>query len=209
MQFTFDRFKFLADYWTTDSANESFQPAPGFSVTFLGKARRDGFDLDGRFFVVKDPANSVAVFANYSGVRAQLLDAAPSYFVPNVPDYIANIGIDFDVAHRNAERFSGSAYVIFVGKKNLTQDGLIATSPYTRVTGKLAYTWSDGWSAFTQATWYPGNHLSEIAINFGNPTGATSADIFVSAQPVLTVLGGVTYRFPASVASAAPSFVTK
>ena len=209
VQFTFDRFKFLADYWTTDSQNESFQPAPGLPVTFLGKARRDGFDLDGRFFVVKDPANSVAVFANYSGVRAQLLDAAPSYVVPNVPDYIANVGIDFDVAQHNANRFSGSAYVTFVGKKSLTQDGLITTSPYARVTGKLAYTWSDGWSAFTQATWYPGNRLSEIAINFGNPTGATSADIFVSAQPLLTVLGGVTYRFPTSVASAASSTVTK
>lgn len=154
--------------------------------------------------MVKDPANSVAVFANVSGVRARLLDAAPSFVVPNVPDYVANIGIDADIAQHNAERLSAAAYVTFVGRKNLTQDGLITTSPYARVTGKLAYHWPDGWSAFTQATWYPGNRLSEIALNFGNPTGASPADIFVSAQPTLTVLGGVTYRFPTAAASAAP-----
>jgi len=209
VQFTFDRFKFLASYWTTDSQNESFQPAPSLPVTFLGKARRDGFDLDGRYFVVKDSTSMVAIFANTSGVRTRLLDAAPSFYVPNVPNYVANIGVDFDVATRNAERLSGTAYVTLVGKKNLTQDGLLTTSPYSRVTGKLAYSWPDGWTAFTQATWYPGNRLSEIAINFGDPTGANPADIFVSAQPELVVLAGLSYRFPTAVASATPRTLTK
>jgi hypothetical protein len=109
----------------------------------------------------------------------------------------------------NAQALSGSAYVTFVGKKNLTQDGLITTSPFSRVTGKLAYTWPEGWTAFTQATWYPGDRLSEIAINFGNPTGASSSDIFVSAQPAIVVLAGLTYRFPTAVASAPPTLVTK
>ena len=207
-QLTFDRVRLLGSYWTTESANESFQAAPGLPVTFLGKARRDGFDLDGRFYAVKDGLNAISLFANYGGVRARLLDAPPSFFVPNVPSYVANLGIDFNVATRNAERLSGSAYVTFVGKKNLTQDGLITTSPYNRVTGKLAYAWPEGWTVFSQATWYPGDRLSEIAINFGDPTGASSADIFVSAQPALVVLAGVTYRFPTSLASAAP-LVTK
>lgn len=209
IQFIFDRFRFLASYWTTDSQNESFQAAPGLPVTFLGKARRDGFDLDGRFFVIQEPANSISLFANFSHVRARLLDAAPSFFVPNVPDYVANVGVDFNVATANAQALSGSAYVTFVGKKNLTQDGSITTSPFSRVTGKLAYTWPEGWTAFTQATWYPGDRLSEIAINFGNPTGANSSDIFVSAQPAVVVLGGLTYRFPTAVALAPPTLVTK
>ena len=209
VQLTFDRIKFLASYWTTDSENEAFQAAPGLPVTFLGKAQRDGFDIDGRVFVIKDPVNNVSLFANYSGVRARLIDAAPSFFVPNVPTYVANVGIDFNVATVNAQMLSGSAYVTFVGKKNLTQDGLITTSPYSRVTGKLAYSWPEGWTAFTQATWYPGDRLSEIAINFGDPTGASSADIFVSAQPKLAVLAGLTYRFPTTVASATPTLITK
>jgi outer membrane receptor protein involved in Fe transport len=209
LQFTFDRFRVLASYWNTGSANEAFQPAPGLPVTFLGKAQRDGFDVDARYFAIADPANSVSLFANVGGVRARLIDAAPSYFVPNVPNYVANVGVDFDVATFNAQRLSGSGYVTFVGKKNLTQDGLIATSPYARVTGKLAYSWPEGWTAFTQATWYPGDRLSEIAINFGDPVGARSSDIFVSAQPTLVVLAGLTYRLPTVAAAAPPVMVTK
>ena len=208
-QTTFDRFRFLASYWNTESANESFQPAAGLPVTFLGKARRDGYDIDARYFLVKDPIDSVSLFANLGGVRARLIDAAPSFFVPNVPNYVANIGIDFNVATVNAQTLSGSAYVTFVGKKNLTQDGLITTSPYSRVTGKLAYSWPDGWTAFTQATWYPGDSLSEIAINFGDPVGAKSSDIVVSAQPALVVQAGLSYRFPTTTAAAAPTMVIK
>ena len=209
VQFTSDRFRLLADYWTTDSQNESFQAAPGLPVTFLGKARRDGFDLDGRVYLIKDPITNVSLFAYYGCVRARLLDAAPYFYVPNVPNYVANLGVDFNVGTVNGQALSGTAYVTFVGKKNLTQDGLITTSPFSRVTGKLAYSWPEGWTAFTQATWYPGDRLSEIAVNFGPPTGASSSDIFVSAQPTLVVLAGLTYRFPTAVASAAPAVVTK
>ncbi len=209
VQFTFDRFRLLASYWTTDSANEAFQAAPGLPVTFLGKAQRNGYDVDARWFVIKDPVNNVSLFANYGGVSARLVDAAPSYFVPNVPSYVANVGVDFNVATVNAQVLSGSAYVTFVGKKNLTQDGLITTSPYSRVTGKLAYSWPEGWAAFTQATWYPGDRLSEIAINFGDPVGARTSDIFVSAQPTIAVLAGVSYRFPTVMAGATPKLVTK
>lgn len=209
VQFTVDRFRFLADYWTTDSANESFQIAPGLPVTFLGKARRDGFDLDSRFAAVKDGGNIVSVFVNYSGVRARLLDAGPSFYVPNVPNYVANVGVDFNVAAPDARRLSGSTYITFVGRKNLTQDGVITTTPYRRVTGKLAYSRPDGWTAFTQATWYPGDRLSEIAINFGDTVGASMADIFVSAQPALVVVAGLTYRFPTTFAAAAPKLVMK
>lgn len=198
-----DRLRFLASYWTTDSENESFQAAPGLPVTFLGKARRQGVDLDGRYDVVRSGTNAVALFANASLISARLLDAAPSFFVPNVPSYVANVGVDFNVAARGLERLSGSAYVTFVGKKNLTQDGLLTTSPYQRVTGKFAYSWPDGWSAFAQTTWYPGDRLSEIAINFGDPVGASSSDIFVSAQPRLVMLAGLSYRLPTVAAASA------
>lgn len=208
-QVTFDRFRLLGSYWTTESQNESFQAAPGLGVTFLGRTRRDGFDLDGRFYAVKDIDNNIALFANYSGVRAQVLDTALTNFVPNVPSFVANVGVDVSVATRNLERLSGSAYITFVGKKNLTQDGQVTTSPYRRATAKVAYSWPEGWTAFTQATWYPGDRLSEIAINFGDTVSGTPADIFVSAQPALVVLSGLIYRFPTTTASAAPSRVTK
>ena len=208
-QLMIDRFRLLGSYWTTNSSNESFQAAPGLPLTFLGRTRRDGIDLDGRFEAVRDRIMTVSLFANSSLVRAEILDTPLANVVPNVPQYVANAGVDFDMATFNAQRLSGSAYVTFVGKKYLTQDGAITTSPYQRVTGKLAYTWPEGWTAFTQATWYPGDRLSEIAINFGDTVSATPADIFVSAQPRLVVLGGLTYRFPTTLASAAPALVTK
>lgn len=198
VQLIFDRFKVLADVWTATSANESFQAAANLPVTFLGAARRDGFDLDGRLFVIREPNNTLTLFANYSGVRARLVDAAPSFFVPNVPNYVANIGAEFDVGTWNAQRLIGTAYVTFVGKKNLTQDALLTTSPFTRVTGKLAYAWPQGWTAFAQATWYPGDRLSEFSTNFGDPTNASSADIFTSAQPTVVAIAGLIYRFPTS-----------
>ena len=204
-QFTFDRFRFLASYWTTDSQNEGFQAAPGLPETFLGKARRDGYDIDARYYLVKDPVNEVSAFANFGGVRARLLDSTIATYVPNVPDYVANVGIDFSVPTRNAERLSGTAYVTFVGKKRLTEDGAITTSPFSRITGKLAYSWPEGWTAFTQATWYPGDRYSEIAVNFGDPVTATPADIFVSAQPTLVVMAGLTYRFQTAAISPAPA----
>ena len=81
------------------------------------------------------PADNVSLFANYSPVQALLLDCAPSLYVPNVPVSVANVGVDFDLATVNAKRMSGEAYVTLVGKKNVTQDGLLTTSPFARVAG--------------------------------------------------------------------------
>ncbi|HEY7052651.1 MAG TPA: TonB-dependent receptor, partial [Mycobacterium sp.] len=157
---------------------------------------RKGFDLEGRLYALKAGADKISLFANYSPVQALLLDSAPSLYVPNVPVYVGNVGIDFDVATVNAQRISGEAYVTFVGKKYLSQDGLLTTRPFKRVAGRVAYSWPDGWTVFGQAMWYPGDRLSEFATNFGNVVGASSADIFTSPAPGLTVMAGLTYRMP-------------
>lgn len=98
-----------------------------------------------------------------------------------------------------------------VGKKPLTEDGAISTSPYQRVTAKLAYSWPTNWTVFGQATWYPGDRLSELAINLGDAVTATSADIYVNPEPTLVVMAGVTYRFQTADATAArgPTLFTK
>jgi outer membrane receptor protein involved in Fe transport len=204
-QFRFGAFNFLADVWTTDSSNEIFQPAPGADSTLLGRARRDGFDLDARFYIRRDASGMIALFANYGGVRARLLDSAPSFFVPNVPEYVANVGVEFDVPTWNAQRVSGQAFVTFVGKKNLSQDGLLTTSAFSRLTGRVAYSWPDGWTAFTQATWYPGDRLSEFAINFGDVTNAASSVIRTSPVAEFTVMAGLSYRFATTTAMPLPT----
>ena len=172
-------------------------------MTFLGRTRRDGIDIDGRFEALKTPAAALSLFANASLVRTRVLDTPLLGYVPNVPDHVVNVGADFEMATIDAQRLSGSAYVTFVGRKFLSQDGASTTTPYQRATAKLAYAWPEGWTAFTQAIWYPGDRFSEIAINFGDTVSATPADIFVSAQPRLVVQGGLTYRFPATPTPAA------
>jgi len=200
-----DRLVFHADVYTTHSKNEAFQAAPGLPETFLGAANREGFDLDARYHVFRDAQNDVSLYANYGQVVARLLNAAPSYYVPNVPFYTANIGIDFNVAMRNAERLSGSAFISFVGHQNMTQDGALTASPYQLVTGRVNYSWPNGWTVFTEADWYPGSILSEFAFNLTGPVvGASSSDIYTAPVPRFTLLGGFTYRIPtAGVALAA------
>jgi outer membrane receptor protein involved in Fe transport len=188
-----------ADVYTTHSQNEAFQAAPGLPETLLGAAQRAGYDLDARYYVFRNATNNVSVFGNYGEVVARLLGAAPSYYVPNVPLYVANIGIDYSVVMRNAERLSGSAFVTFVGHQNLTQDGGQTAAPYQRLTGRINYAWPDGWSVFTEAIWYPGSLLSEFAFNLTGPVvGAASSDIYTAPVPRFTVLGGFTYRVPTS-----------
>jgi outer membrane receptor protein involved in Fe transport len=193
------RFVFHADVYTTHSQNEAFQAAPGLPETLLGAAERQGYDFDARYYFVKDAASNVAVFANYGEVVARLLNSAPSFYVPNVPLYTANVGVEYSVATRNAERLSGSAFVSFVGHQNMTQDGALTASAYQRVTGRLNYSWPSGWSVFTEAIWYPGSILSEFAFNLTGPVvGASSSDIYTAPVPRWTVLGGFTYRIPTS-----------
>ncbi len=191
-------FRFLADFWTTTLNRELFQPAPGLPAQDIGRSRREGFDLEGRYFLLQDARGSVSMFANYTQLRTRLIDRRPSIVVPNVPQSIVNLGTDFDTplgGPNSPHRLSGLVYFQLIGQKNLTEDGLITTNPYERIGGRLAYSHRSGWTGFVDVIWYPGDRLSETAFNFGPATGASPSDIVVSPQPPVTVLGGVSYRF--------------
>ena len=163
------RFALQAAFYTTDAQNEAYVLPDGTS-TLIGQTRRDGYDLDARYAIVKDRSSEVALFGNYSAVNAFRLDAARDP-VWNVPVYTANLGVDFNLAMGCGERILGQAYVGFIGKKYLSDvsDGQLTSSPYQRLSAKVGYAWPSGWSAFTQATWYPGNRDSEFEINFSDP----------------------------------------
>ncbi|MGA4552874.1 TonB-dependent receptor [Methylorubrum aminovorans] len=198
----FDRVSLLGTVFFTDIANEAFQPAPGLPVQNLGKSRRDGFESEAKILAYREGLDRVAVFANYSGVSARLLNGAPSIFVPNVPAFLATIGAEFDVgapASLGPGRLTGAAYLTYTGAKPLTEDGGLRSSPYPRVSGRLAYLHASGWTTYGQATWYPGDRTSESIFNFGSSVSATAADIFTSPQPRLTLLAGITYGFPTGV----------
>lgn len=199
----FDRISLGGTVFFTDIDNEVFQAAPGLAVQNLGKSRRDGFEVETKYVVFRDGLDRVAVFANYAGVTARLLNGAPAVYVPNVPAYLATIGAEFDlgapVTPFGPGRLTGSAYVSFVGAKPLTEDGLLRSSPYPRISGRLAYVHASGWTAYGQATVYPGDRTSESIFNFGSAVTATVADIYTSPQPRLTLLAGLSYGFATGV----------
>ena len=194
-QVRYDRVSLLVDAYTTDIDNETFQAVPGLPVQNLGRSRREGMDFEVKVDAWRSDDARVSMFANHGFVEARLLGNSLSRYVPNVPEGTTNVGADFDVATFDGQRLSGTAYVSFIGGKFLAEDASIKTSPFTRLTARLAYRWTDGWSAFGQAVLYPGSRLSEAAFNFGPNVGATSADVFVSPMPRLTLLAGLSYGF--------------
>lgn len=198
----FERWMFQGSFWTTDIANEIYQAAPLLPLQNLGRSRREGYDLETRYWLLRDRANDLNVFANFTQMSAELLDRGPSSkYVPNVPQWLLNVGTEFSVATKDGERLSGMAFVTFVGKKYMSEDGLVATPSYQRVNAKVAYSWPTGWSAYGQAIWYPSDKTSEIAINFGPGVGTTPGQIFTSPMPGLTLMAGLKYQLPTSAAA--------
>lgn len=183
----------------TNITNETYQPAPDLPVQNLGKSRRDGFEVEGKLIAYRDGLDRVSLFANFAGVTARLLNGAPAIDVPNVPAYIANVGAEFDISAPvtafGPGRLTGSAYLTFVGAKPLTEDGGLRSKPYPRLTGRLAYVNASGWTAFGQATLYPGDRTSESIFNFGSAVTAASSDIYTAPQPRLTLLAGLSFSF--------------
>ncbi len=194
----FDRFTFGGTVFFTNIANEIYQAAPDLPVQNLGRSRRDGFEIEARWIAYREGLSQIAVFANYSEVSARLLNGAGAIYVPNVPAALANLGTQFDVATSSAllpGHVTGTAYITYTAAKPLSEDGGQRSKPFPRVSGQLAYVHPSGWTAFTQATWYPGDRLSEIALNFGDVVHATSADIYTAPVPSFVLRAGLTYGF--------------
>jgi outer membrane receptor protein involved in Fe transport len=101
-QFRFGHLQLQASLWRTDIANEVYQPAAGLPVQNLGRSRRQGIELEGRYALVKDPENDVSLFANYVNTSARLRNGGPSLYVPNVPQDLLNLGVEFNVATGNS-----------------------------------------------------------------------------------------------------------
>ena len=192
------RFTFRAAVWSTTLNQEIFQAAAGLDPQNLGRSRREGYDIETRYYLRQDQQGQASVFVNYSQIRAKLRDAAPAVVVPNVPAYLINVGSDVDIPTGGLDsphRVGGQLYVQFIGKKNLTEDGIFTSKPYQRIASRFFYAHQSGWTGFVDMIWYPSDRLSETALNFGNPTGASASDIFVNPQAPFNLQVGISYRF--------------
>ena len=186
------RFKFLADVWYTTLTQEIFQAATGLDRQNLGHSIREGYDIEGRYYVrqtnrARRPCSStIPTFPDPHGSVASRLRAkrARLYRQDRQRCGCASVRGRFPSSCR------GQLYVEFIGKKNLTEDGMITTNPYQRISSRLFDGHQSGWTGFVDMTWYPTDRLSETAINFGNPITATPADIFANPQAPVTLMVG-------------------
>jgi hypothetical protein len=192
----FEGLSFLVDGWNTNISNEVFQPAPGLPPQNLGASHRDGLDLEGRYTFLDNGPSTLTVFGNVGLVEARLVDQGAARYVPNVPAYTATLGIYGTQDFGYYGGLTGSLYANFIGRKNLTADGVLKSAPYQSIWAKASYNLPSGWSFFAQATAYPSDRFSEVVFNFGPNVGATPADIFTSPVPAFAMLAGVSYRFP-------------
>ncbi|MDR3434985.1 TonB-dependent receptor domain-containing protein [Telmatospirillum sp.] len=179
---------FSGSVWTSQQANEIYQSAPGQPYQQLGSTDRVGFDLDGRVYVSRQAGSESSIFANFNATSAKAHTAGVTGFVPDVPSYIANIGVDGSQEVKGGDAVNVQAYVQFVGPKYLTEDGALKSKVYQVVNGKVTYTLDNGLSLFGQGSWYPGDRLSEIAF-------ASGGQIYTDPQPTLTTTVGVNYHF--------------
>lgn len=152
-------------------------------VQNLGDSQRDGFDLEGRTFLVKDADSLLSLYASYSRIRAKLVDRYPETKVTDVPNYVAALGIEAEEKLDNGDTVGGSLNVQFYGRKWSATNGSDQTHSYQVADGKLTYGIGSNISTFAQGTWVLGDRYSELA------------STTITVVPEFTGLIGVTYRF--------------
>lgn len=132
-------------------------------------------------------------------MRAVLLNEGAMRFVPNVPAYILNVGSEFNVplgAGDSPHRLAGMLYGSYYGKKPLAEDGVLTTRPFPRISGRLGYTHErSGWGGHIDVIWYPGDRLSETAVNLGGALATDPSQIGVNPVAPLMVMVGASYAW--------------
>jgi outer membrane receptor protein involved in Fe transport len=162
----------------------------------LGKSLRQGFDLDGQVFALKEHGQALSLVADLNMVHARLLDAGTGgNYIPSIPPWIFSYGADWQLPLFSEESPNVATLSVrdqYVGSKELATDGSVEpTSVYSRVSTKLSYTrrnWHN-FTTFVDLIIYPDNRLSEAAFVLkGGVVG-------VSPQAPVTVNAGVSLTF--------------
>ena len=104
---------------------------------FIGNQRtdRDGIDVEGRYAI----SDSTRFTANYSVVKARVLDQGINDRIANVPNWTAGLGVEGNV-NTASGRLDWSVRDVIVGPQPLLADNSARTLTYNRVTARVAYT---------------------------------------------------------------------
>ena len=154
---------------------------------FIGNQRtdRNGFDLEGAYAI----SSGIKVTANYSSVRARVLDQGVNDRITNVPNWTAGLGIEGIVA-TSSGRMDWSLKDSIVGPQPLLADSSAATALYHRITARVGFapTVIKGAKFALSVTHYD-RPFEETRFDFGGGIYG------ISAKPNWKVLASALYAF--------------
>ncbi|MGH7839910.1 MAG: hypothetical protein ACREQT_00115, partial [Candidatus Binataceae bacterium] len=178
---------------TTNLTNEIQENPPPMPTTNLGSSRREGFDLEGGYNLLRTESGVTAgLMASYSGLRFRLVgdQRGMGSDVPNAPKWLAKYGIDLTWPLLGP----GSPQTLFiyanqqvVGETELDPAAHQHAGSHSRFNFDLWYTNANwrGTSIFFTGTTYPFGRFNEVAFGF-SPT-----IVSIAPKASFTALGGI------------------
>ena len=184
MQGSNSNYNWRVAFWQTRQDKEALFNSANL---FIGNQRtdRNGFDLEGSLAV----SSGIKLTANYSLVKARVLDQGINDRITNVPNWTAGLGIEGVVA-TGSGRMDWSVNDTIVGPQPLVADNSASTSLYHRVTARVGFAPTAFKGAkFALSTTYYSRPYEETRFDFGG--GAYG----ISAKPNWKVLVSALYAF--------------
>ncbi|MFT4248469.1 MAG: TonB-dependent receptor [Pseudomonas sp.] len=175
-----------ASGYRTNNTNEI--SIVGTEVVNLGRSKRDGWDVEGKFNLLRANSANADLVLNYSKVHARLADGS---YVPYVAEWIGAYGLRSEWALAGGERsLRLDLNHEFVGPQQWSDDGSVSSDAYSRVQAKLTYAdpARSGLKVWGGAVYYPGSLYSEFGF-------VLSDEIYVNTVPRLQLQAGVSFEF--------------
>ena len=151
----------------------------------IGKSKRDGYEIEARFYVTND----IAIYSNYGWVKARIKNPAIAGEdrVTGVPkDYIGT-GIEWQRRFSKDKQLMLDLSYQYLGKSPLNASGVLQRPPVDRYIAKATYNIRN-WTLFAESTYHPREYVSEGMFLSG---GAIRYD----PKPVWVVNAGIKYKF--------------
>ena len=179
----FEKLNLAFNYYQTDMEREVRVVGP--ETINIGKSKRDGYEIEARFYVTND----IAIYSNYGWVKARIKNPAIAGEdrVTGVPkDYIGT-GIEWQRRFSKDKQLMLDLSYQYLGKSPLNASGVLQRPPVDRYIAKATYNIRN-WTLFAESTYHPREYVSEGMFLSG---GAIRYD----PKPVWDVNAGIKYKF--------------